>query len=465
MKKTRIIFFCVSLLAVCSCVETGPESPVMKGNSIFLPNGDGASVTITVDMAQPWQVENNSPWYGIAPLSGDAGVNTIRITAVDSNTSLKERVLPFRLAAGGETVEYFVIQAPADGMDIPEAGFPAGIDGGQLEFSLGCNLEYSVESRSDWIVVSSGAEYGDSVLLEDGMTKSRFVNSTFGLTVERNTGEVRSGEVVLLAGGKEFPVEIRQMGKMTADFSREFYKRSAIMRFTATWCGNCPPMAEAMAKAMEALPDRIVPLNLHASSSEGGLAYSGTAELGDYYGVQGYPTGVVNSTAIVMNNRQDITHQIFSDLVREAVESYPAKTAIGGYNVVSDGNIAITASIAAKESGSYRLCAFLLEDGIQYAQQSGGNDYVHDYVVRRESGELMGASVDIASGSVAEVDLEIPVPGQVSDIGNAYLVLYVTREGVPGTRTVEYAQYIECGSIIDNVVRMPLNGLLFFEYE
>jgi len=41
----------------------------------------------------------------------------------------------------------------------------------------------------------------------------------------------------------------------------------------------------------------------------------------------------------------------------------------------------------------------------------------------------------------------------------------VTYAGIPEVQGVKYAQYLNCGTIIDNVVEMPLDGFVFFEYE
>lgn len=41
----------------------------------------------------------------------------------------------------------------------------------------------------------------------------------------------------------------------------------------------------------------------------------------------------------------------------------------------------------------------------------------------------------------------------------------MTYAGIPEVQGVKYVQYLNCGTIIDNVVEMPLDGSVFFEYE
>ena len=398
-------------------------------------------------------------------MSGSAGRNEISVFALSENPSTKERLQPFILRQAGQEVEYFVIQAASKGIDIPTGGKACGIDGGELSVTLGGNVEYTVESRTDWITVQPGVEYGVPELLEDQATYSEYVSSSFTLTLEKNEGELRTGEVVLLAEGNEYPLEIHQMGDMPVDYSREFFRRSAIMKFTGTWCSNCPTMTEDLKKVMEANPDRIVLLNVYDVNSTGGLAFENAGALEGKYGIPGYPTGVVNDIARHVNNPNIDAQKLFSELVNEAIESYPARTSIGGFTNITDGNIAVNLKIAAKESDNYRICIFLLENGISHTQAGARGDYQHNYVLRRELTELSGEELQIEGNSTGSINMEVPIPDCVQNINNAYVVAFVTYAGIPEVQGVKYAQYLNCGTIIDNVVEMPLDGFVFFEYE
>lgn len=420
---------------------------------------------MSIEATSDWTIENSSDWYGAAPLSGAAGRNEITVFTQSENPSSKERVHPFILKQAGQDTEYFVIQAVTKGIDIPTGGKACGIDGGELSVTLGGNVEYTVESRTDWITVQPGVEYGVPELLEDQATYSEYVSSSFTLTLEKNGGELRTGEVVLLTDGQEYPLEIHQMGEMPVDYSRDFFRRSAIMKFTGTWCGNCPTMTEDLKKVMEANPDRIVLLNVYDVNSTGGLAFEKAEALESKYGISGYPTGVVNDIAKHVNNSAIDAQRLFSELVNEAITSYPARTSIGGFSNVSEGNIAVNLKIAAKKSDNYRICIFLLENGIQHRQEGVRGDYLHNYVLRSELTELAGEELVIEGNTTGSFNMEVPMPDCVQDINNAYIVAFVTYAGTPGTQEVKYAQYLNCGTIIDNVVEMPLDGFVFFEYE
>ena len=56
------------------------------------------------------------------------------------------------------------------------------------------------------------------------------------------------------------------------------------------------------------------------------------------------------------------------------------------------------------------------------------------------------------------------MPSGVLDPERLHIVAFVTYAGAPETRTVENATYIECGTIVDNVVDIPVNSPAFFAY-
>lgn len=461
MKRTVLIIMLMSCLVSCE-KEAGREPQPVTGTSIRVPNDAETVVTVAVDMPSAWHVNNNSTWYAVTPLQGEAGSSEIRIMLMETNPDMRERVHPFEMVddAGIPTV-YMVIQDGVEGISVPE---DVGVmpSGGEVPVHLEGNVEYELLDCPEWLGFT-GIEYGEPVLLGDSVTYSRYVPSVLMLSAQPNDGAVREGEVVLSASGREFRFTVRQMGGMTVDVSQEFYRRSIVMRFTATWCGNCPEMADAVSAAMEEYPDRIVPVTVHGVSSEGGLAYDKSTELGYYYGVEGFPTGVVNNMARLLGS--SVKKDEFVELAREATGHYPARTVIGGYTEVTDGSVRAELSIGARQSGDYKVCAFLLEDGIVYKQSSGGADYVHDYVVRDEmTDDLYGEALTLSAGEVGTVSLEIPVPSGVLDPERLHIVAFVTYAGVPEIRTVENATYIECGTVVDNAVDIPVNTVAFFEY-
>ena len=115
------------------------------------------------------------------------------------------------------------------------------------------------------------------------------------------------------------------------------------------------------------------------------------------------------------------------------------------------GNIAVNLKIAAKESDNYRICIFLLENGISHTQAGARGDYQHNYVLRRELTELSGEELQIEGNSTGSINIEVPIPDCIQNINNAYVVAFVTYAGIPEVQGVKYAQYLNCGTIIDNV--------------
>ena len=255
------------------------------------------------------------------------------------------------------------------------------------------------------------------------------------------------------------------MGELVADFTQEFYRRSLAVRFTATWCGYCPTMASSIDAAIEMVPGRLIPFTLHATDSQGGLAYSGTSNFAGLYQISGYPSGRVNGYAAVKNYQVSTGKEIFAGLATEAVSSLPSKTNIGGFVSVAGGQVDAMLSVAVKEAGTYKISAFVLEDGIQYQQDGAGSDYTHNYVVRKEMTGIYGNEFSTSSANeTKEFNFSIPVPSSVINAANLHVVVYVTYAG-SYTGSVSYAEYVNYGIVIDNVVDIKANDLCDFKYE
>ena len=242
------------------------------------------------------------------------------------------------------------------------------------------------------------------------------------------------------------------------------------MRFTATWCGNCPKMAESFKLAVEENP-RIVPMTIHGSDSD--IDSENADDLIDTYGIIGYPTGIMNAYAKVNNYETNVTSGMLTGLADEAAEQLPSKTGIAAASRTSDGSLTIQCAIATKEALPYRLHVYLLEDGIVAYQSSydsrypGGNNYVHNYVERCSVTGAEGTQIDGEAEGIAHFIAEYDIPEDaIGNMDNAYALIFTTYEtDTKFNGAVPYAIYDDFGHIIDNVVTIPLNGKTDYEYE
>lgn len=469
MKKLLYTVIILAIgLSVFSCKPAGEDDgqkPALEGESIQVPNVEGEVVDVSLEFADSWKVTGTEgDWFYVSPLSGAAGNATLHIHIESANPEHVERESSFTITSGEETIRYMVIQDVTPGIDI-ESMAMIGIDGGEYTFSLQGNVKYEAVPVEDWIVVNS-IEY-DSTLLSDDKTYSKYMTSRIHMTVEANEGNVREGSIALsgVDGVTNAVVDVTQMGVLEADYGSEFLRRSVMMRFTATWCGNCPRMNVGLMDAIENDPRHILPLSVHVWQSEGGLNYDAGEDYADYFRIDGLPAGFMNNYAEIGGFYPSaIVQEIINDLAVEAVEDLPANTMAAGTSRIENGNIVVDLSIASKQAGEYLVSVFVLEDGMVYGQLGGSSDYVHNNVARAEMTPMWGEAVSLTANGLLERTFSIPVPESVLDTDNLHILVMLNREG-SFTGSAQYAIYGDYGYVMDNAVSIPVNGFAVFEYE
>lgn len=437
------------------------------GTSFILESTKGAKAELEFDKTADWQLSNANVWLSVSPLSGVAGKTTVTATALEANEALVEREGTIAVRCNNVNTTYFVIQRPTLGLYLPKARVSVKAEGGEVIIPVEGNVEMEVASAESWLTFDK-VNYGEPATLKDGTTKSMYKVSQIVMNAAAFDGDTsREAIVTLTTEAGEYTVTVRQNPVSGVDFSADFFRTSIGLRFTATWCGYCPMMGEAFSNAHSNYPDRFIPVSLHASSSQGGLAFSGTSTLESYYKVSGYPSGYINDIAEVQNYAVSTTTNIIQGLVDEATESYPAKTAISATSTLSGNSIEVNVQVAAKEArNDYKIVALVLEDGIVYPQSSGGSNYVHNYVARQALTDIKGDAMgEVDEQTITEITFEADLTDKIKDINNAYLVLFVKYDGEPTVKGVANALYGKYGTIIDNAIVLPLDGSVDFKYE
>lgn len=476
MTKIRtIILSCACLLgmaAMTSCTEGGDDKqPTLVGSSFFLPNSTEETVTVTMDFDGAWQISNNtSTWFSVSPLSGEAGSTDLTFTVFETNPDLSERVGGFVIEVDGVGTQYYVIQDVTPGFNAPEN---ASVSGSEQEFVLNfySNIEFEATTDADWITIGDIA-YEVSTLA-DGVTESKYRAYSINLSIAANDGEVRDG-VITLTGNDDSTsatVTLSQMGELVADYSAEFLKRSTIIKFTGTWCVNCPTMSEGMHAAMDEDPDHIIGMNFHISSDYGMSSYRGAESYFVYYfptyEEQGVPQAVQNNYALVQNYGADPCKEWFIRIAQEASENLPANTVLGGSSTISGTNMDINLSIASKEAGDYRLDIFILEDGMIHPQTGAGSNYEHNDVVRAEITEMWGEPVTVEANGKLDKTYSVDLTQlTIENQDNLHVVAIMYKEGTyTGNVDPGYVVYNDWGYYVDNAVNIPVNGFTLFGYE
>jgi len=210
----------------------------------------------------------------------------------------------------------------------------------------------------------------------------------------------------------------------------EFTQKLLLEDYTGTWCPNCPRAARAIENAV-ANNNRFIPVGIHfytnTNIEEMQNEYS-SAIVNEYHPEGGFP--------IVELNRQETVWA--GDYVVATLEAMLNRYALVGLAINSslNGNfIDVNVKVGFVEENStvdnYKLVVFLLESGMVYPQQDGGEeveDYEHENVLRYAFTSVFGDAVpnQIASDHRYSKDfIEVELPTSIENSNNLKLVAFV----------------------------------------
>lgn len=317
------------------------------------------------------------------------------------------------------------IEASPSSVDIPA-------EGGEFEVVVKSNTSFDVSEKTSWIEqkncnVNAGVS---TYLYSVGETDS--TEPREGI-IRYTTTDGVTAEVHVTQAGAEKEAEVPD---------KVFAHLSLLMRFTATWCGYCPMMNEAVEKAMAANPGKIEYVALHDGSSN--LPTPGVNKLENTFSIQGFPTGIVDCRAEVPNYGSiDVTASVFSALVKEAA-AVPSATGIMISSKIEGGKITADVTVCSKVKDNFLLTVLLLEDKIIAQQASGGANYEHNSVARASFTDIAGESLEIDDPSINKTrTYSIDIPAPVVNKDNLRILAYVQRPNGSASpaKSVEGANY------------------------
>lgn len=242
-----------------------------------------------------------------------------------------------------------------------------------------------------------------------------------------------------------------------------FVKRVLLLQATGTWCGYCPLVMSGIKTYSDTYSDGLA---VFAAAHNGdGMSNDFSNKVINWLSVSGFPTLNVNlipGTTISYVSEGNVGEQN-AGLIRQAVEEYTAKDAKSAIAAVvradkASNKVEVEAKIKIAEGGSYRVAAWLLEDGIYDNTQENylgleGDFYTHNNVLRQSSaslafGDKLGDS--LPAGSTEDYSCSFTLSSEKMD--NCRVVIMVTAP--------------EGGVFaVDNVVMCPLNDKVGFEYK
>lgn len=470
MNKIKIQFFSVLL---CGCMFLLPscekkDVPVSVGTTFLIGSESGAVTRGEIPCDGVWQITDVPEWLEISPMSG-GGDAAVTISTLSANGDISEREGSFNLHTSSGDILCYVFQSGRPGLSAPKKCWPYS-SGGRYVVEVRTNIEYSVMVEAEWIKLESVDYFDSDVLLSDGKTVSEVMRSEAVFSVEPNTSESRSCEVVLSAGGQTYTMLVTQNAEGEIEWERDFYRQTSILRMTGTGCQWCPDMAVAIEEAQGMCPDRIVDVSSYGEhfSIHPGLNSPICSDLEKYFMTTGYPSAYINGIAMIPNMGFDLIAVAFRDMALDAVRNYPSRTCIAANTSVTGREVTVSMDLAVKTAGEYSVAVYLCENGIVHPQSvHDGTDenYVHDGVIRASFTEIFGDPFSVTEdNTVTSVEIKGSVPEEVN-MDNAYVVVFVYYPGGPGATEVQNVNYMDYGNVLDNIVEVPLGGSIGYRYE
>jgi len=386
------------------------DAIVLADNEYTLPS-DGGHLDFNVSSNVEFKVTVEGEW--IKQVESRGLTDKPLYFDVAENTSEDER--DGRIILTGEKIqqEIKVIQKGKTSFDISTRTVEVDGNGGTFELTITSNIGYKITSNVDWVKEV------------ESRVSNNYVHKFEVL--ENPTIEPRSG-VIIVCNDEEvcIPVTVTQKGGTPVETgweNKDFYHRSLVMRFTADWCGYCPTMASNIAKAQELYLGKIEAVHVHGNSSS--LIFSEYAAFDKLYGINAYPTGI-------MDMRRDVySTSSIKTALDETEENYPTQTGIGFYSNIDGNQLNLNLHVYAKKPDKYKVTVLLLEDDIVGTQNVSGvgtvKDYIHNGIARVAVSDVLGDDCTTTSDNqVIKKNYSISIPASYKK-ENMRIVVYVQR--------------------------------------
>ena len=197
--------------------------------------------------------------------------------------------------------------------------------------------------------------------------------------------------------------------------STDFHHRIMLLQHTGTDCTNCPRLMSSLKQLAEdqAYADKYQHVAAHSYNETGDAAYSqAAAHLSQAFCSGYYPELTFNLTSENTGTSTD------PETIKSHIDALHKDTADAGITAAASRNgnaIGIKAGIKVAKDGTYRIAAWVLEDGIRSKQEGAYEDWqnTHSNAVRIMAGKTLnmkiyGEKLDpIKAGETAEAEFTV----------------------------------------------------------
>lgn len=234
--------------------------------------------------------------------------------------------------------------------------------------------------------------------------------------------------------------------------SSRFERHILAMDFTGTWCSWCPGGFRDLNyfATRNKWNGYVHIVAMHDSETgEDPMGLSLTNTIHRAFSLDGFPCFLID-----MRDGGSLTDNL-SDLVpsfERSVEEYPARSDVKITSTLAEGVVTAQLTLFAEQEGEWRVCAYLVENGIVAPQLDGSvedKDYTHNHVVRCLMGESWRG--DRLGNLSAE-----------SEESKTYT--YTLEEEWVAENMSVVALAIDANGYVNNVAICPLSGSVDYKY-
>lgn len=313
---------------------------------------------------------------------------------------------------------------------------------------------------------------GDKVITEDvvfsdeegnivtGVSGMKFTTETTGEYHIRAEYKVKFSELITV---RAVPVAVPESPADSDPSSTSFKQRVMLSYFTGTSCPACPRVKSLLKELSEtAYADKYVCTVVHQYGADDPAWFEGN--LPASMGVSDYPSVTFNLNPGSTDNTptfQSLQKDIDAELEDGALAGVAASV------VYAEGKVVVKALVKAAETGKYKVGAWLLEDGIEYPQNGGTQDYhgIHDQSLRIADSNPNGKLTSIDwSGH----QLWTNERGEIEAGKTAEYVFVMDMKNTWAVENCHVAVFVssQAGSTyyVNNVIDVDLNESVGFEY-
>ncbi len=315
------------------------------------------------------------------------------------------------------------------------------------------------EAASDYSVTITVSQPNISV--EDGESVViRVKNHSIDVTEQAEIFYTKSGEEIIVEdatfvatesgeytfGARYEGVESDSYAVVRAynadELTSEFYRRNILMKFTGTWCVNCPAMGDAITEVEHSMPNRIVEIAMHCNDV---LTVSESTQIAYDNSFSVLPITFADMTSSTSTS----SASIIKSLIEKSIKANPTTSGVRISSSVSGTTLDVEVGVMSSVANNYKVAVALVVDNYNYTQ-TGADDpnYKQNKVLRYYISELYGDSLG-ALTSDSEVtksySAELPSEALTSE---SRVVAYVLNE-VNGTYIVNNATECVIGESIN----------------